>query len=201
MPLKISHVLVDFQKGTDSSTNLVSRVRDVGIPRTQLEIVAEMAFLRIFVAWESFLEESFIRYAAGAASPSGYTPIVLTRAQNLGHALELVSSGRDYAHWNSASEVIRRAALYFQDGEPYRSALEPASIELDEMNTIRNRITHKSVHSKHHFNAFVRRKFGYGIRGMTPGRYLLTSSPTLPPNTSLDYYIEVMKIASGKIVR
>jgi hypothetical protein len=200
MLLKVSHVLVDFQKGIDSSTNLISKVRDFGIPRIQLEMVAEMAFLRIFVAWESFLEESFIRYAVGATSPSGYTPSVLSRSQNISHALELVSLGRDYAHWNSASEVIRRAALYFQDGEPYRSALELASMELDEMNTIRNRITHKSAHSKRQFNAFIRRKFGHGIRGMTPGRFLLTSLPNPPPHTFLDYHIEVIRIASSMIV-
>lgn len=200
MPLGVSHVLLDFEKGIDSSTNLVSRVRNLGIPRIQLEMIEEMAFLRIFVAWESFLEESFIRYAVGATSLSGYAPIVLTRAQNIGHALDLVSSNRDYASWNSASEVISRSALYFKDGEPYRSALEPALIELDEMNTIRNRITHKSNRSKSKFNAFVRRKFGHGVHGMTPGRFLLTSQPNPPPHTFLDYYIEVIRIASSMIV-
>jgi len=200
MPLSLSHVLVNFQKGIDSSTNLVSSIQNLGIPRIQLEMVVEMAFLRIFVAWESFLEESFIRYAAGAASPSGYMPNVLTHAQNIGHALELVLSGRDYIPWNSASEVTRRSVLYFQDGEPYRTALEPASIELDEMNTIRNRITHKSMKSKSKFKAFVRRKFGHGVRGMTPGRYLLTSLLSPPPNNFLDYYIEVIRIASSMIV-
>jgi hypothetical protein len=200
MPPNLSHVLVNFQNGINSSTNLVSRIQNLGIPRIQLEIIVEMAFLRIFVAWESFLEESFIRYAVGTASPSGYAPNALIHPQNIGHALELVLSRRDYVTWNSASEVTGRSALYFEGGEPYRSALEPASMELDEMNTIRNRITHKSMHSKNQFNAFVRRKFGHGVRGMTPGRYLLTSPLSPPPNTFLDYYIEVIKIASTMIV-
>ena len=200
MPLSLSHVLLDFQKGINSSINLISRIQNLGIPRIQLEIIVEMAFLRIFVAWESFLEESFIRYAVGAASPSGYTSNALIHPQNIGHALELVLSGRDYVPWNSASEVTRRSALYFQDGEPYRSALETAATELDEMNTIRNRITHKSINSKSNFNAFIRRKFGHGVRGMTPGRFLLTLPSSPPPNTFLDYYIEVIRIASNMIV-
>ena len=200
MPLSLSHVLLDFQKGINSSINLISRIQNLGIPRIQLEIIVEMAFLRIFIAWESFLEESFIRYAVGAASPSGYTPNALIHPQNIGHALELVLSGRDYVPWNSASEVTRRSALYFQDGEPYRSALETAATELDEMNTIRNRITHKSINSKSNFNAFIRRKFGHGVRGMTPGRFLFTLPSSPPPNTFLDYYIEVIRIASNMIV-
>lgn len=163
MPLSLSHVLTNFQQGINSSTNLISRIQNLGVPRIQLEIIVEMAFLRIFVAWESFLEESFIRYAVGASSPSGYTPDVLIHPRNIGHALELVLSGREYVPWNSASEVTHRSALYFQDGEPYRSALETAATELDEMNTIRNRITHKSINSKSKFNAFIRRKFGHGV--------------------------------------
>lgn len=200
MPLSLSHVLIDFQNGINSSTNLISRVQRLGIPRIQLEIIVEMAFLRIFVAWESFLEESFIRYAVGAVSPSGYAPSTLIHPRNIGHAQELVLSGRDYVPWNSASEVVRRSAPYFQDGEPYRSALDTAAVELDEMNTIRNRITHKSINSKSKFNAFIRRKFGHGVRGMTPGKFLLTLPSSSPPNTFLDYYIEVIRIASSMIV-
>ena len=118
MPLSVSHVLVDFQKGIDSSTNLLSRIQNLGIPRIQVEMVTEMAFLRIFVAWESFLEESFIRYAVGAASPSGYAPNTLIHPKSIGHALELVLSLRDYVPWNSVSEVVGRSALYFEGGEP-----------------------------------------------------------------------------------
>lgn len=200
MPLSLSRVLIDLQNGINSSINLISRIQSLVIPRIQLEIIVEMAFLRIFIAWENFLEESFIRYAVGAASPSGYTPDTLVHPRNIGHALELVLSGRDYVPWNSASEVTRRSLPYFQNGEPYRSALDTVAIELDEMNTIRNRITHKSVNSKSKFNAFIRRKFGHGVRGMTPGRFLLTFPTSSPPNTYLDYYIEVIRIASSMIV-
>jgi len=200
MPPSLSHVLTDFQKGIDSSINLLSSIKSLGIPRIQVEIIVEMAFLRIFVTWEHFLEESFIRYAVGAASPSGYAPNTLIHPQNIGHALELILSGRNYVPWNSASEVTRRSALYFEGGEPYRRALDPAAAELDEMNTIRNRITHKSVNSKNNFKAFIRTKFGHGIRGMTPGRFLLTLPASPPPNTFLDYYIEMIRISSSIIV-
>ncbi len=200
MPPTLSHVLVDLQRGINGSTNLISKVRSFGIPRIQLEMIVEMAYLRIFVSWESFLEESFIRYATGAIPPSGHAPNTLIHPQNIGHALELVLSGRDYISWNSASEVIQRSTLYFQDGEPYRSALEPAITDLDEMNIIRNRIAHKSVKSKSKFNSFIRRKFGHSVRGMTAGRLLLTLHPWTAPNTFLNYYIELITLTSEMIV-
>ena len=68
MPASLSHVLVDFQSGIDSSVNLISAVRNLGINRIQLEIITELAFLRVFIAWENFLEGSFIRYSIGASS-------------------------------------------------------------------------------------------------------------------------------------
>lgn len=200
MPPTLSHVLLDLQKGIHSSTNLIAKVKSFGIPQIQLEMIVEMAYLRIFVSWESFLEESFIRYAIGAISPSGNAPNTLIHPQNIGHALDLVIAGRDYISWNSASEIIQRSALYFQDGEPYRSALEPAITDLDEMNIIRNRIAHKSAKSKSKFNSFIRRKFGHSVRGMTPGRLLLTLHPTTTPGTFLNYYIDLLALTSETII-
>ena len=200
MPPTLSHVVVELHRGINGSTNLISTIKSFGIPRIQLEMIVEMAFLRIFVSWESFLEESFIRYATGAITPAGYGPERLINPQNLGHALDLIHSGRDYINWNSASEVIQRSALYFQDGEPYRSALEPAIIDLDEMNIIRNRIAHKSAKSKSKFNSFIRRKFGHSVRGMTPGRLLLTQHPSTAPGTFLNYYIDLLTLTSETII-
>jgi hypothetical protein len=210
MPPTLSHVLLDLRKGISSSTNLITKVISFGIPQIQLEMIVEMAYLRIFVSWESFLEESFIRYttgaippsgnATGAIPPSGNAPVTLIHPQNIGHALDLVVAGRDYISWNSASEVIQRSALYFQDGEPYRSALEPAIIDLDEMNIIRNRIAHKSAKSKSKFNSFIRRKFGHSVRGMTPGRLLLTQHPSTAPGTFLNYYIDLLTLTSETII-
>jgi hypothetical protein len=200
MPPTLSHVLLDLRKGISSSTNLITKVISFGIPQIQLEMIVEMAYLRIFVSWESFLEESFIRYTTGAIPPSGNAPVTLIHPQNIGHALDLVVAGRDYISWNSASEVIQRSALYFQDGEPYRSALEPAIIDLDEMNIIRNRIAHKSAKSKSKFNSFIRRKFGHSVRGMTPGRLLLTQHPSTAPGTFLNYYIDLLTLTSETII-
>jgi len=200
MPASLSHVLVDFQSGIDSSVNLISAVKNLGINRIQLEIITELAFLRVFIAWENFLEGSFIRYSIGASSPSAYKPVVLASPQNLGHALDLISSGRDYVPWNSASEVIKRSVMYFQNGEPYRRALEPAIVDLNDMNTIRNRIVHKSTKSKDQFNHFIRRKYGHGISGMTPGRFLLAPAINSVQNTFLQYYLEVLGAASNLIV-
>ena len=201
MQASLSGVLKDFNSQIDSSQNLIKKVKDIGIPRIQVEIITELAFLRISIAWENFLEESFIRYSVGAKSISGHVPTRLLEPHDMTHAFGLLSQGKDYIKWNSASGVVRRAELYFRDGEPYKNIIQSITVDLDNVNIIRNRIAHKSSISKKNFTEFARRKFGYGKRGMTPGRFLLTPTPTDTQIIFLDYYISIFKTASLIIVK
>ena len=201
MQAKLSHVLEELEKQIDSSQNLIAKVLDVGITRIQVEIIAELAFLRIFIAWENFLEESFIRYLIGAKSLSGHRPIKFANPKNMNHAKNLIYSGRKYFQWNSASDVISISESYFEEGEPYKDVLQGATTDLNDMNTIRNRIVHKSTISKNKFNDFVRKKFGHGRRGMTPGRFLLAPIYSTSQTTFLDYYVRIIKTASRIIVQ
>lgn len=173
MQVSLPHVLHELEKQIDSSQRLITKIRDLGLPQIQLEIIVELAFLRIFIAWENFLEGSFIRYLMGAKSPSGYKPKAFVNPYNMEHALNFISQGKDYVKWNSASDVIDRSDVFFKNGEPFKNTLEASTTDLNEMNTIRNRIAHKSKSSQEKFNSLIRFKFGHGIRGMTPGRFLL----------------------------
>lgn len=200
MQASLAHVLRDFDKQIDSSKDLILNVKDVGLTRIQIEIITELAFLKIFIAWENFLEESFIRYLVGARSPSRFKPRRLINPRIMSHALDILSSDREYVNWNSASFVISRAERCFREGRPYRNAIQAATVDLNDMNTIRNRIAHKSTVSKEKFNNFIRRKFGHGKRGMTPGRFLLTSLNASTTDRFLDYYVDIMRTASSLII-
>lgn len=203
MRVTLSHVLKELRRRIDSSQNLVAEVRNLGMSKIKVEIIAELAFLRIFMAWENFLEESFIRYAIGAESPSGYKPTKLVNPQNMAHALNLICSGRDYVSWNSASEVVSRSDIFFKDGEPYKNILEGVAGNLNDMNTIRNGIAHKSPISRKKFHDFVRirTRFGHGIRGITPGRFLLRFMSPTPQTTFLGHYVAIIGAASRMVIR
>jgi hypothetical protein len=196
----LSSVIHDLEKQIDGSQNLIARTKDLGLPRIQVEIVAELAFLRIFIAWENFLEDSFIRYLVGAVSPSGYSPQRFVNPPNMKIAIRLISAEKEYIKWNSASDVIARSEIYFGHGAPYKNVLQSATTDLNNMNTIRNRIAHKSIVSQNKFNDFVRRELGYGRRGMTPGRLLLSPKNSSSKTTFLEHYVEIIKTASRMIV-
>lgn len=113
------------------------------------------------------------------------------------HALRVISAEKEFPKWNSANMVISRSELYFKDGEPYKNVLQSTMTDFNDMNTVRNRIAHKSKVAKDKFNKLVRRKFGYGIRGMTPGRFLFKQFNNIK---YIEYYIDIIKTTSNIIL-
>jgi len=200
MRASLSHVLYDIESQIHSSRNLVAKVKKMRMPQIQVELVAELAFLRVFIAWESFLEQSFLRYLVGARSRSGQLPAKYVNPKNLDHAQQIVYSGKDYFQWNSASKVVQIAETYFKDGEPFKPILQGITAELKEMTTIRNRIAHRSTSAREKFNTLVRKNFGHGIPGMTPGRFLLTPTSSSSQSSFFDNYIEIIGAAGFLIV-
>jgi len=170
------------------------------IPPGQLRLLAELSFLRIFLAWEEFLEETFIRYMRGAKTGSGYGPRCFVNPTTLEHASQILTSPRQYVDWTTPSEAIKRAKLYFHQGEPYASALLGATEDLQDMNTIRNRIAHSSAHAKQQFRSLVLRKFGYNPAGMGPGRLLLHTIPPHGQQTFFEHHANVILTLSAMIV-
>ena len=197
---KLSSVLKEIETQIDSGINLITKVKSLGLRQIQTEIITELAFLRIFIAWENFLENSFTRYSVGGESPSRYKPNRLIRPRNIKHCLDIITINQDYAKWNSAGTIVSRSEIFFRNGEPYKNAIQGASSNLDDMNTIRNRIAHRSPNSKERFNGFVRRKFGHGRRGMTPGRFLLTRISSGSTDFYINYYGNLIKATANIIV-
>ena len=147
------------------------------LPPHLMQQIAELACLRMCLAWEIFLEETFVRYMCGATSPSGWGPVRYVTPKHLDHAREIASGGKDYVSWVVAQQVIDRANLYFEKGDPYTSALLPALLDLDDLRAVRNRIAHSSQSAREKFENMLRRRRGYVPRGMGPGRFVLGVLP------------------------
>lgn len=182
------------------------------IKQGDIELIAELAGLRIFVMWEDFLEQTFIRYMCGAKTRSGYLPKLYVKVPTLAHAREILLGGRPYINWESASDVAKRAEIYFRNGEPYATLLRSAQVHLDTFRITRNRIVHSSEFAKKQFLKKVQDLLGYIPPNMTPGRFLMLSPPPRaaipfgmkigkPPKPLLDIYADFISVLAEKIVR
>ena len=174
--------------------------RPIGI-RT-VESLAGLQLLKMHLAWEDFIESVFVRYMCGCVSHSGFTPVLLQRReQSTAAAMATLLGSKRYLQW-TASETLARAQTFFQNGEPFNTAIHSAMYELESICTIRNRFAHRSEYAAAQFRNLVRNELGYNPPGMTPGRFLLlrigrgsTHQPTF-----FDHYTNVLRIVSRAIV-
>jgi hypothetical protein len=164
----------------------------------ELALIAELAYLKVFLSWERFLEQSFLRYLCGCKDKRIKMRCFVV-FPNLEHASMLVTpEGRRYAEWADASTVRERAKRFFKNGEPYWSALGQVMQRLDEMRIIRNCIAHQSSHASTRFEGIVRQAIGTVPRGITPGDFLLRIATG--PNTYFASYTETLAITTARIV-
>jgi len=140
-PPKVDHILATFLRESDSARELVIAVTQVSAinpnvqgPRLhpeQARRVVELAFLGLISSWEEFLEQTFVRYLAGAESANGYkAPLRLGKASDITHSYHLISGdpsfdpSRNYSKFGDPRWVIEISKNYFSLGAPYSHLLQ-----------------------------------------------------------------------------
>ena len=172
----------------------------IGIRR--VEVFAGVALFRIYMAWEDFLENVFLRYMCGAETPSGFSPLLIVSSKrSINEAMnELLGRGFRYLNWSS-NNTLTRARIYFDQGEPFETTINSISNLLGEISAIRNSFAHRSDFARNEFRNVVRNAFGYLPRGLSPGRFLLTANPSsVIGEPFIDYYAQFLLGASQAIV-
>ena len=154
--------------------------RELHIPR--LELLYELAFLRVFVEWEIFLEEVFVRLMCGYAATTG--PGVLqvgaVYARSLAAAETAMLRGRDYVLWHDPAAVTARATAYFSTSS-FQHVVGSNTARLAGFAAIRHRIAHGQADARRKFDAATMLLVGRRYRGSRAGRFLrdwdITSTP------------------------
>src|SRR5260221_405683 len=127
MPRQMPALATRFGAKVDQALDLAEageRVRTLAGPRTpiaqvlypaRLEALYELAYLRIFVTWEVFLEDVFLRMLCGYSSPI-YTPIFQTgksRSATLPDARVALLGPLRFLLWHNPQYLVDRGARWF----------------------------------------------------------------------------------------
>ena len=162
-------------------------------------LVAELAFLRAFLAWEAFVEEVFILYLLGAAPPKGRSPRRYAQPPNRRLAELMVAEGREYADWTGTDTVVKRADRFFREGEPFRSALRNRQSLLQDLRTLRNAIAHSSKSSQEKYQKLVRRELTRYPPSLAVGSFLARRNPkaSQPESFFETYAGSLVTVAEG----
>ena len=165
--------------------------------------MTEMAFLHAFLAWEVFVEDSFVLYLSGQKPPRGRAPKRYAFPPNQKTAMEwVIPEGRKYARWAFADDVDEKAQRFFRAGRPFTPVFRSNQNMLDEVRIIRDAIAHKSASARNKFEKVARTGFlGTLPPNLTVGGFLGTTKPgSTPPVSFLEFYVAKIDFAAQQIV-
>lgn len=157
-------------------------------PRVAAKVVG-LAFLSAVVAWEEFVEETFLRFMAGASSPSGYAPdLRIGPCRSRAHALQALTGSAHVGEaarrtrWSDYEWVAQVAGVHFQRAHPFSRVPALFRQRIIDAQIIRNRVAHNSPKAKRHFKTMANRAIGKPPtaplpNGFSPGRFLVMPCP------------------------
>lgn len=138
----------------------------------RLELLYEMAYLRVFIGWEVFLEESFLRYLCGYASTAGAVAMVSgAYFPTLAAAEQAVLAGQQYKLWHDPVRVVQRARGFLINGL-HEQIISSNLSRLDQFARIRHRIAHAQQHARVQFDAVTMNLAARRYKGGRPGKFL-----------------------------
>ena len=181
-PPKVDHLRKEFLRSVKSAESLYESVLEVGSirpaasgPRLHTEHVrrvVELAFLGVIGSWEEFLEQTLVRYIAGAKCDNDYKPdLRLGKAADITHAYHLITGdpkfdpGKGFIGLSNPSTTVDMARLFLEGGHPYSSAFRGKEELLDHANRLRNRVAHSSTKAREDFKKTARRLLNRGTQG------------------------------------
>jgi hypothetical protein len=159
--------------GEKARVHLPPKSGGSGFRVSRLEFLHELAYLRMFVAWESFLEQTFYRYMCGSVSVrfGQQTMVGGKYFRSTAAAETAVLGGQPYRLWHNPSQVENRVRLFVVGGR-HELIVTSAATMIGHMAALRHRIAHDQKDGAGKCDAATMFFAGRRYRGARPGRFL-----------------------------
>jgi len=173
----------------------------------RLESLYELAYLKVFAAWEMYLEAIFYRSLCGYVSTAGQESLVRGPFfPDLAAAESAVLAGRSYVLWHNPQHVIDRCRQYFKSGVPGCPCIQETTISsnltrLVDLASIRHRIVHDQTDAKRKCDIATLHIAGRTYLSSRPGRFLRDWDRSVAPHRRwLEVTIAELTALIGQIV-
>lgn len=142
--------LATFQADTAQCAVLIANAHRVDAagaplfpPRDQRQITVA-AFLNLYVAWETFLEDVLAKLMAGEPTVSGRLPTRYVSPPTTDAARKLVIGVQKFFDYGNHEYTRKIVNMYFDLGYPFEPHLSAINTDLADMRTMRNASAHIS---------------------------------------------------------
>lgn len=199
--------LNDFRTTT---TNLVAHITfahhkyasgSYKVSRDLREFISESAFLRIYIAWETFIENCFVDYLLNEPSILNNRPAKWVNPIDRDHAQQIIIGNQRHMDWSNPETIRKISQIFFHQGYVFNAALSAINNDLMDLKTIRNSAAHTSSSTSSKLDGLSTRILNTPCSNYTAYRLLFSIDPrSVVPNTNvLDRYLQIIDVAAEQI--
>jgi len=202
--MPIVNILSEYQASITRLNTLITNVHNpavhtVSLGTDEIVVITESAFLRMFIAWEGFLEKSFVHYLTGNTSISGKQITCYANPKDDIHANQILIGMNKYFDWSTPETVRRLSKLFLENGEPYETTLASITSDIYDLKTIRNSVAHISSTTNKNLDSLGTRKLQRPCSNITVYDLILATDPLNPTKTVLQSYQDTLAAAAHQI--
>jgi hypothetical protein len=171
------------------------------IARNLREFICESAFLRIFIAWETFLENSFVDYLLNEPSILNNRPAKWVNPINKEHAQEIIIGNQRYMDWSNPEAIRKMSQIFFHQGYLFNTTLSAINNDLMDLKAIRNSAAHMSSTTSGKLDGVSARILNTPCNNYTAYMLLFYIDPrsVVANQTVLDRYLRILDVAAEQI--
>lgn len=170
------------------------------LPQNQRDFITDSAFLKIFIAWETFIESAFIKFMLGQPSINGNVTPCYVQPVDEDHAHKILIGTQKYVDWANHEVVRRLSTLYFPNGNHIYTFFCSIQLELSDLRSIRNAAAHLSSTTSKGLNSVGSRLLGSTQTNLTVSQLIFALDPVAGNgNTFLDSYLAKLDIVAEGI--
>lgn len=187
----VSHISYAHQKYANGSFKIARNLR---------EFISESAFLRIYIAWVTFVENSFVDYLLNEPSILNNRPAKWVNPIDKEHAQQIIIGNQRHMDWSNPETIRKISQIFFHQGYVFNTSLSAINNDLMDLKTIRNSAAHTSSTTSSKLDGLSTRILGVTCTNYTAYRLLFSIDPRGTPNQKvLDRYLQILDVAAEQI--
>jgi len=206
--MPIQDLVHDFQRSVSEIQTYIQNAFSVGgngqyiFNKSFRDFVIESVVVKIYVAWESFLERCFENYVMKQPSVSGVVYMRYANPTDNDHARRMALGNQKFIEWGNPTIVLTLCGLYLDSGEPFQSIIAGINNDLINLRNVRNAAAHLSSTTQRSLEAAATKILGVPSPGITVSDLVLSKHPgSQTDETILDVYIKTLDAAVCAIAR
>jgi len=170
-------------------------------PTKLIEFISESAFLKVYVAWETFVEKCFIDYLINEESINNNRPAKWAAPINANHANDIIVGSQKHMDWSNPETIRKISKIFFHQGYVFDSAISSIHADLLDMKSIRNSAAHLSSTTSSKLDGVASRILSTQTTNYTAYNLLFSIDPrvTTNPTTVLERYLKLLDVAAEQI--